>query len=274
MYTSISFTGLKRSPLFGYAAQLPFFAGRKKLDFKPGLNILFGPNGCGKSTVLRILSDTMCATQGGVSAITEESLRSTIEAPFQKAAVDGIGLKVTHDGQPAVFVDSRKQIGVSGGSFDEDFLREGIMSKLSEREASHGQVSVQRINRALAILAGKAKMPTDIVRKVGAGNLNSVWKPKLELIEGRMAASIEPGQPSILLDEPESNFSIEWQSQLWHAFAQERSTASFQIIVATHSVFALGISGANYVEFTPGALAKAKDALLAKARGLSAEPTA
>ena len=39
--------------------------GRKKIEFKPGLNILFGPNGSGKSTVLSAIAQMLMCEQGG-----------------------------------------------------------------------------------------------------------------------------------------------------------------------------------------------------------------
>lgn len=55
MFAHLDLTGLPQSKLFNYAKDVPYFQGRSQVTFQPGLNILVGPNGCGKSTVLNIL---------------------------------------------------------------------------------------------------------------------------------------------------------------------------------------------------------------------------
>jgi energy-coupling factor transporter ATP-binding protein EcfA2 len=48
--------------LDGFASKLPRLC--EPISFKPGLNVLFGPNGCGKSTTLKILA-AYCSISGG-----------------------------------------------------------------------------------------------------------------------------------------------------------------------------------------------------------------
>jgi len=265
MFESISLKGLGKSARFGYAAKLPFFAKKKELEFKPGLNILFGPNGCGKSTVLRILSDTMFATQGGTSVVTSSALRDAVDLIGRSEPADEIGLSVAHDGQPVVFCDPRNSVGLADGAFDDDFMDLGLRNLFAQKEASHGQLSAHRIDKTLAVLTGKEKAPSAVEWRVSRKNVNTHWAAAFDIVEARMKASIERGQPTIILDEPEANFSLLWQSRLWDLISSPEVTRDYQVIVATHSVFALGIPDANYIDFEPGYVEKSTHALQLKA---------
>ena len=251
MIESVSLTGLAKSSRFGYAAKLDYFKSKKKVQFKPGLNILFGPNGCGKSTLLRVLGETMCAVQGGVSVITERAVRDTVSFKGRDVT-DSIGLKVRHDGQPVTFCDPRNAVGLDMGAFDDDFMDMGLRNLLGGKKASHGRTSGMRIEKTLEILTRKSSPPTKTENRLSAPGVNSSWKTALEIVQGRMAATIERGQPTILLDEPELNFSILWQRSLWNLLGDPAVAENFQIIVASHSVFALGVPHAHYLDLKPG----------------------
>lgn len=261
MFASIDLKGLKKSKLFGYAADVPFFKDKKTVEFKPGLNILFGPNGCGKSTVLNILGLTMGATQGGLSCVTEDLVHKTIDmlgalrnprTGAKKEMSDQIGLAVAHDGQPVLFCDPRQTVGLSGGAFDNDFFETGMTEALDRNRLSHGQRSLSRANAALGILAGKLVFPKNVVHRVQKAHVNETWEKALTVLEARMAATLPKGQPTILLDEPESNLSLLTQANLWGLLAHPDVAANYQVIVASHSPFALGISHANYISFSDG----------------------
>lgn len=277
MFESIAFDGLKRSKLFGYAAEVEFFQARKSVEFKPGLNILVGANGSGKSTLVRMLAETMCATVGGQTVVSEDTVGRTVDllgslaigrGGSRKPLEDAIGLKVVHDGQPVVFVDPRQMVGFLGSRLSDDFFVEGMTAKLRAARSSHGQVTAQRINSVLAVTSGKAPAPQEAQVRLVRREVNDVWQKALDVVHSRMAGSIEKGQQTLLLDEPEANFSMQWQARLWEHLAQPELAERFQIIVASHSPWCLGIAHANYIEVSPGMIDEVTDVLVRKARGI------
>lgn len=81
MFEHLHLKGLAQSARFAYAKDVSFFKGRKQVVFKPGLNILVGPNGCGKTTVLRILAEIFHPTyrQDAESALRARFALATVE---------------------------------------------------------------------------------------------------------------------------------------------------------------------------------------------------
>lgn len=267
MFESIELKGLKTSKSFGYAAEVPYFKGKKKVAFKPGLNVLLGPNGCGKSTVLKILGQTMSATQGGLSAITEGAARDVLMASNRlrgNEAKSLVGLKVRHDGQPVLFCDPRQAIGLVSGAFDDDFFEQGVGEAMSGGKRSHGQASLGRMEAVLGVLLGKLQFPPEVIHKAQKKNYNDSYGAAIDVLLADMEPSIPKGQQTILLDEPEANFSLVWQSRLWARLASPAVSEKFQIIVASHSAYSLNIPHANYVEFEPGFREEAEAGLLAR----------
>lgn len=272
MFSSISLKGLSASPAFSYAAEVPFFAKRKSVDFKPGLNILFGPNGCGKSTVLRMMARTMCAMQGGLSVVTEQAVSDNVDMlgslaigrrSARSAMKHQVNLKIAHDGQPIIFCDPRATIGITvgGAAFDSDFFGKGVQESLMAGRRSTGQSALSRMGTAMAVMNGDAGFPTEVFKKVRRKDVNSTWGEALDVLEAAMEGAIPKGQGTILLDEPESNFSLAWQARLWDLIAKPSVAERYQVIVASHSAFALGIAHANYIDFQEGERTSAEAAL-------------
>jgi predicted ATPase len=263
MFSHISLAGLAKSHDFAYAAKHPFFKDRKRIDFKPGLNVLFGPNGSGKSTIIRILAGTMCAELGGVSTITQSSLDKYVDSgnfmDDKPKVRHKVGLKVAHDGQPIVYCDPRERLGFRGGRVDLDFPNRIAMEV--SNNGSHGEKSWQRVKVSIGALMGLAEFPSEIDRCMDRRYVNDIWKKKIDIVEAAMTATIEKGQPTILLDEPEANFSLIWQRNLWEWLSNPEHTKNFQIIVASHSPFSLGIQGANYIDLEPGYRAEVEEVL-------------
>lgn len=246
MFSKITFKGLRKNKDFGYSASLDFFKKNKKVEFKPGLNIIFAPNGTGKSTILSMLALSVACKQGGYSVVTNKW-----DSMFGFENLDGI--EVFHDGQSAMYCNPREAIGLIGGraGFDDDFLSDGLKDlQLSE---STGKTTLYRINKIVDILIGKEEMPKEIIYKKSQEYLT---KDRKKLLEARVPL----GQQSILLDEPESGLAIHIQRNLFKQIDQAAKEKGLQIIVATHSIFALSCD-ANFIELEEGYIKKAKENL-------------
>jgi predicted AAA+ superfamily ATPase len=71
----------KAEVLSGFAAKLPAFG--KSYEFGPGLNVLFGPNGCGKTTMVGILG-AYSGTQAGWSRFLDPPFGEAKDTRFPK----------------------------------------------------------------------------------------------------------------------------------------------------------------------------------------------
>ncbi|MND11771.1 Vitamin B12 import ATP-binding protein BtuD [compost metagenome] len=248
MIEKVVFGDLSRSSLFGYAKELPFFVREKEISFKPGLNIMFTPNGTGKSTILDMMALSTASKQGGISTIThswEQKVHSIFDKGRENTKMGDI--VVWHDGQPVAYCNPRDAVGLIGGraGFDDDFFSQGL-DDLKLREST-GKTSLYRLTEAMEYLDGSKQIPDVYHRSKRYHDWGKGLPPAVSEI---MKAKIPTGQKTLLLDEPESGVSIESQAKLWAALAEGAEKQNLQVIVATHSVFALGCK-ANFVELEP-----------------------
>lgn len=113
---------------------------------------------------------------------------------------------------------------------------------------------MQRGHRLFSVLlkaaAGEPSgFPDSIAWKVKREHLD----PKvLPLVDTLFEAHCPQGPQTLLLDEPESGFGMPWQAGLWRNVLSRIDPAKHQVIVATHSPFALMVPDAHYIEMTPG----------------------
>jgi len=94
--------------------------------FKPGINVLWGKNGSGKTTIIKAIARLTHCEQSGSPVVTQTSISNLFDRFFTDTADFRKAVKLSHDGQGVRYFDPGNTVGLFGGSFDYDFLGEGI----------------------------------------------------------------------------------------------------------------------------------------------------
>lgn len=226
----------------------------KEISFTPGLNIIWGKNGSGKSSVLKLIARMLHAEQGGISTIT----RSSIFDSIHKNKEIYKGIQISHDGQAIMFYDPSHKVGVIGGSFDDDFFEAGLNSIFEK--GSSGEIVAHHVSNIFTSTRDKKRIQPEY--RVNKKHVNSVWKNWLEQIQEFFKPNIElADKVTVILDEPDRSLDIPNQSIIWKSLSSPKLLERVQLIIASHSTFAVDVSGANYIEFTPNYLEECRKAV-------------
>lgn len=244
----------KAENVMPWADKIDYFKANPITTFKPGLNIVFGANGSGKSTLLKLMGLHLAAVQGGQSVVTQSWISDVFG--FSSSEVK-LPCDVVHDGQPIMYHDARTVVGLfAGAAFDDDFFNLGVEACMAK--GSVGQLSMHHVTRLLNVLVAEnlgrgfaAGFPKEVEWRYPRTSTEKSVAARIAAVETLMAARCAKGPLTLLLDEPESGFSMPWQAAIWRNILAKVDPEKFQVIVATHSPFALGIKGAHYVEMTP-----------------------
>lgn len=233
-------------------------------EFAPGMNVLWGKNGSGKTTLVKLLARLLHCEQGGVSTVTNQSISTLIgrdrfrDLSPPKTATD-IGVSIEHDGTSVVYFDPTNSVGLMGGmaAFDYDFGMTGMMNAMMK--GSSGQLALHRL--------------ADVMERY-TPEIQYKSRPEYasELVKELLKPSVEVGPRTLLMDEPDAN--LDWPTKLnwWTRLDVLALDGKFQIIVATHSICALRLAKANYIEIPePGYLKESRDAV-SNAGFLSTKP--
>ena len=232
--------------------------GVTELSFTPGLNVLWGKNGSGKSSVVQMLARLTHSGQGGVTLVTTETLRH-----FKDFKTTKDGQDLVSDGAGVWYCDPSERVGLIGGSFDYDFMDMGLQNTMFK--GSHGETTLMRVFAILKDMKEQKKPTISYKYKVSPPKPGDryfqqdqeryndfVFATKYLREEG------EKGKPTIIFDEPDRSLDIPTQLRFWDTLLTH--SKNYQIIAASHSMFAMDLPGANYIELVPGYLDSCKRA--------------
>lgn len=242
----------------GFAAGLEALQGRT-FEFKPGVNIVFGPNGTGKSTMLKIIAALCGVKNGGWTKLPDwvgmKGWRAGESFDFPSClsgnSPGGCLAEVGWDGTPTFFNGSAADALQMTHFMEADESADG-MTSMNEQIAqltgkpSEGMVRLRKLNKSYEMIE-KPPVIDSIPRNSGE-QATKCWRSFIE-----WTAGLGPKGPNtVLLDEPEKSLSIENQMVFW-GFSVKAIGKERQLIIATHSPLALMMDlDWNFIDMEPG----------------------
>ena len=231
----------------GYAAELEDLKNRT-FEFPAGkINVLYGPNGCGKTTILKMLAaytglDHSAKNFGGggwSGPPTRAMLRDATKFPgvFHQLTPGKCKAQVEWDGVPAFYNsatigdDLNMSYIVSGPKDSPD----GLMNSQEQLSLimghhSEGELRAYKLGKVLDAIA-TAKPKPHVKPREGATELEKQYSNYVRGLRGRKKKCVY----TLLWDEPDRSLSIENQCKIWTSILPHIFTDDLQIVIATHS---------------------------------------
>lgn len=247
MIKSIKITDPKKLP-FNYAEKV--FKKGQVFKFKPGINIIVGENGCGKSTLIKIAKAYLLCTNGIES--NESRINELFDYWTNTEISDGAEVKADYE----LKAFSLRTVA----EMDEDeklssFTNFGLtyMSNTS----SDGEKILQSVVHLLNRIFTKDKDNKFPIKEINniKENSNDVWKKYAELyLEYVEKNKIEDKfkEYTIFMDEPDKNLSIKNIEDLLPILSEHKEHG--QIIAVVHNpvlIYALSKNkDVNFIEMT------------------------
>jgi predicted ATPase len=229
----------------GFAADLPALKGRK-FDLGEQCTVLFGPNGCGKTTLLKVAAAysgiTTChrTDSGGWSSSPRfHSLdnKTTYPELFKDNCIGKVVAEVDWDGMPTFYNSATlSESGANLSYFVENAQHspDGMMDMkeqlgLITSNFSDGELRQYKIGKLIEALKLPPSWPPDI-----SNHTSDAAKKFAEYVKSKIPK--DGGKITLLWDEPDRSLSFENQINFWSIFLPNMSNAlKIQIVIATHS---------------------------------------
>lgn len=215
---------------------IPGFKRKKTIEFAPDLNVLAGANGSGKSTILSVIAKLLCCEAGDVQLIGQSTSQDLYEERNRNKKLL-LGVHPEHDGSPIMHYAAGKAVGLMGGSFDYDFMVEGVRNAMAH--VSSGQLDLSRMGTV--IKAARSGQWPEIQWKI-----QKDFAKDLEVFLQGDGTRI---RPTLLLDEPSRSLDLRMEIRLFEVI-QEIARSGVQVIVATHSLLAFRLDGVHCIDTT------------------------
>ena len=198
----------------GFPLELPYI-GERRFEFKSGINILFGPNGVGKSVILNTIKAYCGICGGGWTDFNDPMRLASTKFPFAYLGITPSRCQATvdWDGTPSFFNDGDIKVNDTFFYMNEKHSDDGItceaeqMDLLAEKPSS-GQYRIKKVNKVFNMIRD---IPTYNVSDIPPGYKYEDCKRELEYWNSLP----HTGPQTVLLDEPERALSIALQNKMF-----------------------------------------------------------
>lgn len=250
----------------------------RTFNFKDGLNLIIGPNACGKSTLMQILAKRMSIMDDNVSQtisnifqyvfddrLINKYLQKTYEEILNEGRI-GYGYEVptimkyrnvicyylTRNSFNSRNVLDSMMAGIRCNS--SDFNGEDMFSiandMLNQEKYSNGEKSFRLLSKLMKKTDSEQIFDRETLKKTaGFGGISDEFADKM--IEWQKIHSDSSAKPTLMLDEPEEGMDILNQFFFWQNVIP-KLLERYQIILISHSVFAMKYlkdKNANIISF-------------------------
>lgn len=248
MVTKVIIKDNSKSP-YHYLSDLDNFANGKVYEFNPGVNIIVGKNGCGKTTLLNLIKSYLMVDYTECSKGLFNCNINSLHMGFEKDSFsDGID----------VFADYSKntfRLSHAGEKLSKDAIQtiDDFGTAYEQAKSSTGEsVLISLSSLFNYIFSERAKLWYDY------SIFNEVYSQYYDYTEKHRATCAD--EWTILMDEPDRNLSIDNIMDVKEVLSFHKPQT--QIIATIHNpllIYSLSKTNAHFIEMTDGYVAKIID---------------
>ena len=235
--------------------KVAFLKGIEKIEFKPGLNILYAPNGSGKSTVISAIAKLLHCYNSNWPLVNRDSIFE-----FNKRYLAN-GLLLEHDGAPARYMGLEEISLAPDKSVHKVDIKLGV-EKGNLLKAMHqqsaGQAQLTRLTRFLGTEPEKVR--ASVTRASVGPDFHELYDVAVESLKN-VKKTKGAKQQVIILDEVDKSLDFTRQARVWNEIDRLLDTGDYQFIIASHSPWAAKYKDAHYIEPEPGYLDNTRAAI-------------